>query len=127
MVNVARRGGFTLVELLVVLAIIGVLLSIATPRYTGSVDKAREAVLRENLSTLREAIDKYYADTGRYPSHLAELVERRYLRRIPTDPITESNSTWKMIPPPESQAGAVFDVRSGAEGKGRDGTPYGLW
>jgi general secretion pathway protein G len=122
-----RRRGFTLIELLVVLAIIGVLLSIAAPRYIGSVDKAKENVLRENLATLREAIDKHYADKGAYPTALEDLVTKRYLRRIPPDPITDSATTWIAIPPPEPLKGAVFDVKSGARGKSRDGSAYRDW
>jgi general secretion pathway protein G len=124
---VMKRRGFTLIELLVVLAIIGTLLSIAAPRYYGSVDKAKENVLRENLSTLREAIDKYYGDRGSYPMALDDLVTRRYLRRIPDDPITDSATTWIVIPPPEPLKGAVFDVKSGARGKSRDGSAYRDW
>jgi len=122
-----RSRGFTLIELLVVLAIITTLLSIAAPRYTGSVDKAKEAVLKENLATLREAIDKFVGDSGKYPSTLDELVSRRYLRRIPIDPITDSATTWVILPPADPQKGNVFDVKSGATGKSRDGTLYVEW
>jgi general secretion pathway protein G len=122
-----RLRGFTLVELLVVLAIIATLMTLVAPRYTGSVDKAREAVLRENLATLREAIDKHYGDTGKYPAALDDLVTKRYLRRVPTDPVTDSVTTWVLLPPPDPLMGAVFDVKSGATGKSRDGTPYRDW
>lgn len=122
-----RTRGFTLVELLVVLAIIATLLSVAAPRYTGSVDKAKEAVLKENLATLREAIDKYVGDTGRYPATLDDLVTRHYLRRIPLDPIVDSTAAWVVVPPADPQKGGVFDVKSGAPGKGRDGTAFGDW
>ncbi|MDD5330556.1 MAG: prepilin-type N-terminal cleavage/methylation domain-containing protein [Sulfuricella sp.] len=123
----ARLRGFTLVELLVVLAIIATLMSLVTPRYTGSVDKAKEAVLREDLASLREAIDKHYGDTGKYPASLDDLVSKRYIRRVPVDPITDSAATWILLPPPDPQKGAVFDVKSGAPGKSRDGTPYSGW
>lgn len=119
-----KARGFTLVELLVVLAIIGTLLSIAAPRYTGSTDRAKEMVLKENLATLREAIDKHYGDTGSYPASLDDLVTKRYLRRVPEDPVTDSATTWIPIPPPEGKKGSVFDVKSGAPGKGRDGTVF---
>lgn len=122
-----RQQGFTLIELLVVLAIIATLLSLAAPRYSGSVDKASESVLKENLATLREAIDKHYGDTGKYPSTLQDLVTKRYLRRIPVDPITNSATTWLLLPPDNPQKGVVFDVKSGAKGKGRDGTDYSSW
>ncbi|TAN86828.1 MAG: prepilin-type N-terminal cleavage/methylation domain-containing protein [Gallionella sp.] len=122
-----RQRGFTLIELLVVLAIIATLLSLAAPRYTGSVDKARESVLKENLTTLREAIDKHYGDTGKYPATLEGLVTKRYLRRIPVDPITDSTTSWVVLPPADPQKGAVFDVKSGAPGKSRDGAAYSSW
>jgi len=91
------------------------------------VDKAKESVLKENLSTLREAIDKHYGDTGKYPATLDDLVTKRYLRRIPVDPITDSANSWIVLPPADPQKGAVFDVKSGAPGKSRDGTAYASW
>ncbi|NHZ32150.1 prepilin-type N-terminal cleavage/methylation domain-containing protein [Massilia sp. CCM 8692] len=118
-----RPAGFTLIELLVVMAIIAALLSLAAPRYIGNVDKAREAVLRSNLASLRDVLDKYYADNGTYPMKLDDLIQGRYLRRIPQDPFTESESTWIVLPPADKEKGAVFDVRSGAPGKGADGKP----
>jgi len=121
------RAGFTLIELLVVMAIIATLLSLAAPRYIGNVDKSKEAVLRENLATLRDVLDKHYADTGKYPAALDELVNARYMRKIPIDPITDSNRTWVVIPPEDPQKGGVFDVHSGASGKARDGTLYRDW
>lgn len=119
-------AGFTILELLVVMAIIGTLLSLAVPRYYNSVDKTREAVLRENLKTLRTTLDRYHADTGAYPETLQDLVERRYLRSIPEDPLTGSGQTWLVVPTPRSGAG-VGDVRSGAPGRGQDGRPYRDW
>ena len=86
----AKCGGFTLIELLVVLAIVATLLSLVAPHYLGSVDRAKEVVLKENLATLRSTIDKYYADTGRYPETLQELVQQRYLRAVPEDPVAQS-------------------------------------
>jgi general secretion pathway protein G len=123
----ATDRGFTLIELLVVLAIIATLLSLALPRYFHSVERAREAVLRQNLATLRDALDKYYGDTGQYPNNLQDLVTRKYLRAIPVDPITESSTTWIPIPPDEPAEGGIRDVRSGAPGNGSDGTPYASW
>ena len=115
------RRGFTLIELLVVMAIIATLLTVASPRYFAHLDRAREAALRETLHVTRDAIDKFHADTGRYPTELAELVSKRYLRTVPIDPITESSETWVLaLPPNESQG--VYDVQSGAtvEGKSYD-------
>jgi len=121
------KRGFTLIELLVALAIVALLLSVAVPRYFGSLARAEEAVLKENLTLLRDAIDKHYADTGRYPGSLEELATKRYLRAIPADPITQSAATWVVVPPADPRQGAVYDVRSGAEGAGRDGKPYAQW
>jgi len=124
MVN-SRRRGFTLIELLVALAIIGTLLSLAVPRYFGSLAKAEETVLKQNLAMLREAIDQHYADTGRYPEGIDALVSKRYLRSVPEDPITRSRATWVAVPPPpEFAEGGMYDVKSGAAGAGRDSVPY---
>jgi len=122
-----RASGFTLIELLVALAVIALLLSIVTPRYFGSVSKTEETVLKENLHLMRDALDKYYSDSGRYPDALGDLVAKRYLRNIPDDPVTQSNATWVALPPADPQKGAVFDVKSGAKGAGRDGKPYEQW
>lgn len=122
----ARRG-FTLIELLVTMTIIAVLLTLAVPRYFGHVTRTKEVVLRENLHLMRDAIDKYYGDNGRYPDALADLVKRNYLRRIPPDPITDSDTSWITVPPADPGKGRVGDVRSGAEGKGLDGSAYRSW
>lgn len=120
--------GFTLIELLVVMAIIATLLSIAAPRYLRSVDDAREAALKSSLAQMREAIDQFHADRGSYPQALPDLVEKRYLRSIPVDPITESAQTWQILPAPgEEEAGALYDIRSGAPGTSRLGEPYANW
>lgn len=122
-----RRRGFTLIELLVVMAIIATLLSIAAPRYFDSIKRSEEATLKQNLATMREAIDKHFADTGRYPDAIADLVSKRYLRALPIDPITGSASAWVVVAPTGPELGRVYDVHSGAEGNGRDGTPYNTW
>lgn len=121
------RQGFTLVELLVVMAIIALLLTIAVPRYFNSVEKSKETVLHENLSLTRQALDKFYGDNGKYPNTLEDLVSKKYLRSLPTDPITGSAATWIIIPPENPDSGAVYDIRSGAPGNGRDGTAFKDW
>lgn len=129
----SRRGlhrGFTLIELLVVMAIIATLLAIAAPRYFDHVERAREASLRQSLAVMRDALDKYKADTGRFPHELAELADRRYLRSIPRDPITESSTSWIVITEAATggaDGGGIRDVHSGAEGSGMDGSPYADW
>jgi general secretion pathway protein G len=120
-------AGFTLIELLVVLAIISTLLLLVVPRYFNKLDESRDVVLRDNLRTTREVLDKFYGDTGRYPETLDELVEKKYLRGLPVDPITESTTSWELVPVPEGYKGSVYDIRSGAPGTARDGTKYGEW
>ncbi len=122
-----RTHGFTLIELLVVMTVIALLMSIVVPRYFHHVSKAEETVLKEDLTLMREALDKYHADRGRYPDALDDLVSKKYLRKVPVDPITQSNITWKLIPPARTEMGAVFDVKSGAPGASLDGSPYGDW
>ncbi|MDH0867067.1 prepilin-type N-terminal cleavage/methylation domain-containing protein [Mitsuaria sp. GD03876] len=127
-----RRGaarGFTVIELLVVLAALALLLSVAAPRYVQHVDRARDVALRHNLQTMRDAIDKFYGDQGRYPKELPELVERRYLRAIPLDPVTQRADTWVAVPPRagEAEGEGVSDVRSGAREIAPDGSSYASW
>lgn len=121
------RKGFTLIELLIVLAIVATLLTIAVPRYWTSLDRSKEAVLKENLYQMRDAIGKYYGDKGKYPESLEALASDKYLHRIPLDPITESATTWVPVPPPDPQKTGVYDVRSGAPGKALDGTEFATW
>jgi len=119
--------GFTLIELLVVMTIVALLLTLALPRYFGSIDKSKEAVLKENLHQMREAISRYYADKGRYPESLETLTTDKYLRRVPVDPITESTTTWQIVAPQDTEKTGVYDIKSGAQGKSRDGSEYSQW
>jgi general secretion pathway protein G len=121
-----RDRGFTLIELLVVMAIIATLLAIVAPRYFVSVDRAKETVLKQNLSIMRDAIDKYYADTGEYPTDLSQLVEDRYIRAIPVDPVTEQ-AVWVEVPPPDEEMEGVYDVHTTSDGQALDGTFYEKW
>jgi general secretion pathway protein G len=111
-----KKLGFTLIELMVVLTVIALLLSVVVPDYVGRLKRAEEAVLQENLTVMRDALDKHYADAGRYPSSLEELVAKRYLRSIPKDPFTQSASSWVPVPPADPKKGGVFDIQSGAKG-----------
>jgi len=120
--------GFTLIELVIVMAILGTLLSIAVPRYFHSVEHSKEAALKQDLSVMRDAIDKYYGDRGQYPDTLDELVTRHYLRKLPADPLTDSSDTWVPVAPPDTMLkGAVYDVKSGAPGQALDGSAYSEW
>lgn len=123
--RVAR--GFTLIELLVVMTIIASLLAIAVPRYFRTLERSRETVLRSDLSVLREAIDKHYGDFGQYPDSLLALVERRYIRAIPVDPITQKADEWQMVVSDDPEHPGVKDVHSGAQGNGGNGTPFVEW
>ena len=122
-----RGKGFTLIELLVAMTIVALLLSIVVPRYFHSVTKAEETVLKQDLTLMREALDKYHADTGSYPDTLDDLINKKYLRKIPVDPVTQSATTWILIPPSNTEKGAIFDIKSGATGNAGDGTAYGEW
>jgi len=120
-----RRGaGFTLIELLVVMAIIATLLTIAMPRYFQSLERAKEATLRQDLAVMRDAIDKFAGDTGRLPESIDELVDRRYLRALPEDPFTRSRSTWQFDLGEVDGLAGVRDVHSGAEGLSKSGVPF---
>jgi general secretion pathway protein G len=122
-----RARGFTLIELLVVMSIIAVLLTIAVPRYFHTLDRSRETVLRQDLSVLREAIDKHFGDYGQYPDSLTALVERRYIRTVPVDPFTRVADSWQMVVSEDADHPGIRDVHSNAEGKGSDGAPYREW
>ena len=119
--------GFTLIELLVVLAIISTLLTLAVPRYFSSLQKSKEVVMRENLWIMRDALDKHFGDVGRYPDQLQDLATKKYLRAVPIDPLTETSTTWRVIPPDDPEKGGVYDVKSGAEGTATGGMAYSEW
>jgi general secretion pathway protein G len=127
-----REAGFTLIEILVVITLIFILAGMALVQYTNSVTSAREAVLKEDLFRLRDAIDQYYADKNKYPASLEDLVTDKYIRAIPPDPFTNSIETWQTVMSepdplnPSAQPG-VYDVKSGHEGTALDGTKYSDW
>jgi general secretion pathway protein G len=115
---------FTLIELLVVMVIIASLLAIAAPRYFRSLDRAKEVVLTQDLAVMREAIDYYYGDRAKYPESLQDLVEERYLRSLPVDPITKSSESWVLVLNDDPDIGGIQDVTSGAEGETSSGVRF---
>lgn len=130
--GIRREGGFTLVELLVVIAMITILAAMAVVQYRNSVQRTQEATLKTNLFRMRDAIDQYYADKGKYPSSLDALVSEQYLRKIPNDPFTNSADSWQTVPAepdpanPSAEPG-IYDVKSGAQGTALDGTNFSDW
>ncbi len=125
--KLTKQQGFTLVELLVVMAILMLLLTVAAPRYFSGIDRAKEAALKQTLQVVRDAIDKFHADNARYPESLQELAERHYIRQVPVDPLTESGETWIVVKPDEDIPGDLYDLHSGAEGQAKDGSLYAEW
>ncbi len=123
--RIKSQGGFTILELMVVLVIIGILLTLAEPSFQRSVVKAREAALKQNLFTMRDVIDQYRADRGTYPPSLEDLKSAGYLRQIPVDPITRSEGSWQLIL--DQTDGGIFDVHSGSDLVAMNGTPYNVW
>jgi len=142
--NMGGRRGFTLIELMIVLSIIGILASIAVPNYQRWVIRAKEATLSDTLNNFRKTIDEYYADQGKYPDELNELVAKGYLRGMPSDPFTKKTDTWITVAPPVTditpsgsgsqpvttplkEPGNVYDVHSGSDLVGSNGVPYNEW
>ncbi|NHZ37427.1 prepilin-type N-terminal cleavage/methylation domain-containing protein [Massilia sp. CCM 8692] len=119
--------GFTLIELLVVLGIVALLLTLAVPRFFPSIDSAKDTILADNLRNTRAVIDQYYADTGRYPDSLEQLVEKKYLRNIPVDPVADSSTSWILVAPEDTTKGNLYSIKSGAPGNDRNGKPYLDW
>ncbi len=133
-----KSSGFTLLELIIVIAIIGILATIAMPALRQVPRRANESVLKTNLRTMRDVIDQYHGDRGNYPPTLEELVTKGYLRKIPVDPMTKHNDTWILVyeeidpdaPPAETEQGdgpGIIDVHSGSPVNSLDGTPYADW
>ena len=122
----SNNKGFTFIELMVVMAIIASIISIAMPRYFDGLERSKETALKQNLKEMREAIDHYHSDKGDYPATLQTLVSERYLRFIPVDPITETSDNWQVTSPPDN-SNRVYDVASGANTKSRNGEAYNTW
>lgn len=127
-----RRNGFTLIELLIVMSIVTILISLAIPVYQRSIIRSKEAVLHNNLFTIRQVIDEYTYDKQKAPQTLQDLVQEGYLRDVPSDPMTGSNTTWRIVMEDALQSvdqtePGIFDVHSGSDKTGLDGTPYADW
>jgi general secretion pathway protein G len=123
------RPGFTLIEILIVITIIGILITLAQPNFNRAVTAAKEATLKENLFIFRDVIDQFYADNTKYPASLNELVEKGYIRQVPKDPVTGSVDTWVLVAATDEQGqqAGVYDVRSGSDRTARDGSRYADW
>lgn len=121
-----KKRGFTLIELLVVMTIISLLLTLALPRYFNRLGQSEETALKHDLAVMREAIDQYHADRGAYPESLPALVQARYLKALPPDPVTSSTTSWILLPPADGSQG-LGDIKSGAPGNARDGSRYSDW
>jgi general secretion pathway protein G len=125
-----RSRGFTLIELLLVLLLVALLASLVAPVVTGGIQRARESTLKTDLYALRKALDDYNSDTGAYPAELEELVKKRYLRRIPPDPVTEKRDTWVLVRSEDDTAGknnGILDIRSGSPERASDGSYFKDW
>jgi general secretion pathway protein G len=121
------QRGFTLIELIVVMTVISLLLTLAAPRYFRSIEQSKETVLKANLTSTRDALDKYHSDTGKYPDQLEDLVTKHYLRTLPWDPVLERADAWILEAPADGLPGAIYNIRSSAEGSGSNGVPYAQW
>jgi len=121
--------GFTLIEILIVITIIGILITLAQPSFNRAVTAAKEATLKENLFIFRDVIDQFSADNAKYPASLNDLVEKGYIRQVPKDPVTGSADTWVFVPATDEQgqAAGIYDVRSGSDRTARDGSRYADW
>ncbi len=122
-----NKKGFTLIELMTVITIIGILSTIAQPNYSRYRIKAKETSLHKILFVIRDVIDQYYADNGKYPENLEDLAEDKYIRSVPKDPFTGSSETWIFIPPDDEEEGEVYDIHSGSNKVSLNGVPYNEW
>jgi len=125
--QVRQARAFTIIELMIVMAVIALLASVVTPRYFKHVERAKESTLRQNLFATRDAIDKYFSDTGKYPETLQALVDAHYLRALPEDPISGRNDAWLIVAPANADLGAVYDLHSAAQDTSSDGSRYANW
>lgn len=125
--NFKKNRGFTLIELMIVISIISILITMAMPNYAVYTIRGKEAVLKENLATLRQVLDQYRADTGSYPDTLQDLVEKEYIKSVPLDPMTHSNETWILMPSINDEETGIYDIYSGSDLISLNGTPYNEW